>query len=72
MKGKKVTMIQIALNPPSVIANIYRAVGLRLPLLGEPVEIHYDKLLIGRGKVVKVDGETWRYDVLVKSWMVKK
>ncbi len=60
-------MLNIILRTPHKLTGLYRATGLRMPFVGEPVVVYHDDVKIGKGKVVAVDGKKRTYDVELKA-----
>lgn len=56
-------MIDVNLKVPNKIQGLYRAMNLRMPFEGEPVQVYYAGVKVGRGKVTTSDSKTRLYSV---------
>jgi len=60
-------MIDVHLKVPNKIIGLYRASNLRMPLIGEAVQVYYAGVKVGRGKVVAADSKSRLYDIELKG-----
>jgi hypothetical protein len=60
-------MIDVHLKVPNKIIDLYRASSLRMPLIGEAVQVYYAGVKVGRGKVVAADSKSRLYDIELKG-----
>lgn len=56
-------MINVNLQIPNKITDLYRASNLRMPDVDEPVVIFYNSTKFGKGKIITSDSKTRKYSV---------